>query len=138
MASKPSSAFITALKKAAHDIENGAHYEWGHMGSCNCGHVVQNLTNLSKDEIHRYAMDKVGDWSEQVLDFCPESGMTMDLLIAELLQHGITTQDLIDLERLSKPVVLEKLGVSNLERNNREHAVKYMKAWAELIEEEYA
>jgi hypothetical protein len=136
MHGKPSQEFILALKKAANDIENGAHYEWGHMGSCNCGHVVQNLTKLSKDEIHRYAMEKVGDWTEQVQDFCADSGMPMDLLIAELLQHGITTQDLIELEKLSNPQVLEKIGKPSLERNQRQNAVLYMKNWAALLEEE--
>jgi hypothetical protein len=136
MHGRPSQEFISALKKAADDIGNGAHYEWGHMGSCNCGHVVQNLTKLSKDEIHRYAMEKVGDWTEQVQDFCADSGMPMDLLIAELLQHGITTQDLIELEKLSNPQVLEKIGKPALERNQRQSAVLYMKNWAALLEEE--
>jgi hypothetical protein len=60
----------------------------------------------------------------------------MDLLIAELLQHGITTQDLIELEKLSNPQVLEKIGKPSLERNQRQNAVLYMKNWAALLEEE--
>jgi len=105
------------------------------MGSCNCGHLAQQLTNLGKDDIHRIAMEKHGDWAEQVLDFCPQSGMSMDWLISELTQYGLTNRDLIDLERLSKPVVLQRAGVPYLEINKKENVILYMNTWAELLEE---
>jgi hypothetical protein len=90
------------------------------MGSCNCGHLAQQLTEKSKAEIHRYATEKHGDWAEQVLDFCPTSGMSMDWLISELTSYGLTTRDLIDLERLSKEEVLQKVGVTHLEKNQKD------------------
>ena len=126
---------VEALRSAASSISSGNHYEWGHMGSCNCGHLAQKLTNLGKDDIHRIAMEKHGDWAEQVLDFCPESGMSMDWLISELTQYGLTNRDLIDLERLSKQSVLKKAGVQFLEINKRENVILYMNTWAELLEE---
>ena len=126
---------ILALRQAADSINEGSHYEWGHMGSCNCGHLAQQLTARSKGEIHRYAMEKHGDWAEQVLDFCPTSGMSMDWLISELTSYGLTTRDLIDLERLSKEDILEKAGVTHLEKNKKDDVVTYMNAWASLLEE---
>jgi len=126
---------VTALRSAANNIAQGSHYEWGHMGSCNCGHLAQQLTDKSKAEIHRYAMEKHGDWAEQVLDFCPTSGMSMDWLISELTSYGLTTRDLIDLERLSKEEVLKKAGVVHLEKNQKEDVVLYMNSWASLLEE---
>jgi hypothetical protein len=131
----PKGKLITALRSAASNIEKGSHYEWGNMGSCNCGHLAQQLTEKSKAEIHRYAMEKHGDWAEQVLDFCPTSGMSMDWLISELTSYGLTTRDLIDLERLSKEEVLQKAGVTHLEKNQKDDVVLYMKSWANLLEE---
>jgi hypothetical protein len=79
-------------------------------------------------------MEKHGDWADQILDFCPESGMTMDWLIAELTSYGLTTRDLIDLERLSNQEVLSKAGVQAMEKNKKDDVVRYMEAWAELVE----
>jgi hypothetical protein len=131
----PKGKLISALRSAASNIEKGSYYEWGNMGSCNCGHLAQQLTDKSKAEIHRYAMEKHGDWAEQVLDFCPTSGMSMDWLISELTSYGLTTRDLIDLERLSKEEVLQKAGVTHLEKNQKDNVVLYMKSWANLLEE---
>jgi hypothetical protein len=51
----PNIALINALQEAAKNLRNGAHYAWGHHGSCNCGHVLQVVTRLSKEEIVRHA-----------------------------------------------------------------------------------
>jgi hypothetical protein len=123
-----------ALRSAAGEIARSDRYQWGHMGNCNCGHLAQQLTSKTPEEIHRYAMEKHGDWADQVLDFCPESGMTMDWLIAELTSYGLTTRDLIDLERLSNQEVLSKAGVQAMEKNKKDDVVRYMEAWAELVE----
>lgn len=125
---------VSAIRRAADSISSGSHYEWGHMGSCNCGHLAQQLTQKTKDEIHRAAMEKKGDWADQVLDFCPQSGMTMDWLISELTSYGLSTRDLIDLERLTNPSVLEKAGVPYLSKNKKEDVVTYMHSWADLME----
>jgi hypothetical protein len=60
--------------------------------------------------------------------------MTMDWLIAELTSYGLTTRDLIDLERLSNQEVLSKAGVQAMEKNKKDDVVRYMEAWAELVE----
>jgi len=126
---------ISAIRSAADNISQGNQYQWGHMGACNCGHLAQELTDLSRADIHKYAMQKHGDWAEQVLDFCPTSGMSMDWLISELTSYGLTARDLIDLERLSKEEVLQKAGVVHLEKNKKEDVVLYMKTWANLLAE---
>ena len=41
---------IYAIKKAAKKIRSNSPYSWGHLGSCNCGQLVQSLTNLNKDD----------------------------------------------------------------------------------------
>jgi hypothetical protein len=126
-----------ALREAAREINQGSQYQWGHMGNCNCGHLAQQLTSKTPEEIHRYAMEKHGDWADQVLDFCPTSGMTMDWLISELTSYGLSTRDLIDLERLSNPKILRKVGAQSLEKNKKEDVAIYMEAWAGLLVEEF-
>ena len=74
---------VDALRRTARKLASGASYQWGHMGSCNCGNLAQELTRLTKAEIHAFAMQGRGDWREQVEEFCPTSGLPMDLLIAD-------------------------------------------------------
>ena len=44
------------------------------------------------------------------------------------------------LERLNDPAVLKRIPLEErwLERNNRAHAVRYMREWTELLEEQLA
>jgi hypothetical protein len=110
------------------------------MGGCNCGHLAQNLTKLSRAEIHDYALRKgTGDWSEQVQAWCETSGMEMDLLISELVGNGLSSEDLIHLEYLSDRSVLSRLPVgTHLEHNRRQDAACYMRTWAFALEQQLA
>ncbi|MBY0433389.1 MAG: hypothetical protein K2U26_04690 [Cyclobacteriaceae bacterium] len=135
---RPSLELVQSLRQAARKIELSATYQWGHMGSCNCGFLAQEVTRLSKEEIHRRAMMRHGDWSEQLNDYCPTSGLPFDDTISEMIDFGFDSEDLHHLERLSDQNVLRSLpvGERNLEFNNKLHAARYMKAWANLLEEE--
>lgn len=131
---------IEALRSAAAEITHSPHYQWGHMGSCNCGFLAQKLTGLTRAEIHAFALQKQGDWADQLNDYCPGSGYPMDRLIFDLLQHGLSRTGLSQLERLSNPAVRDavkqKHGLENLSCNKAEDTAVYMKAWAGLLEEE--
>ncbi len=131
---------IDALRTVATRIETGAPYMWGHMGSCNCGHLAQELTAFTKEEIHRYALQRYGDWKQQVMDFCPTTGAPLDMIIGRMMDYGMTADDLMRLEDLSDERVLRKLpgGKRVLQRNKKEDAVSYMRAMAEMLEEELA
>jgi len=52
---------IDALRRTADKLKNGSQYMWGHMGSCNCGNLAQEVTKRTKAEIHAYAMQGHGD-----------------------------------------------------------------------------
>jgi len=132
-------AMIDALRKAARKIENSSSYQWGHMGLCNCGFLAQQITSLSKEEIHRRAMQRHGDWSEQLNDYCPTSGLPMDDLISELIAFGFTREALAHLEKLSDPTVLRLLPVAkrNLHHNVKADVVLYMTTWAQSLEDTY-
>ena len=135
---KPTVKLIDALRKASSKIETGNNYQWGHMGSCNCGHLAQEITNLSQAEIHQYALRRYGDWTEQSQDYCVNSGMTFDLIISEMLNIGIEIEDIRHLEKLSHKDVLRrfKLEDRNLRHNVKKDVVKYMREWANLLEEQ--
>ena len=127
---------IQAIRQTAKMLEQSNHYQWGHMGSCNCGFLAQQITHLQKDEIHARAMQRVGDWNEQLIYYCPTSGLPMDELIHQMLDFGFDVYDLRHLEKLSDKAVLETLPEEkrNLRHNSKEDVVLYLKCWANSIE----
>ena len=127
---------IDALRKTASQLETGNRYEWGHMGSCNCGNLAQTITSFSRAEIQKYAIEKRGDWSEQLIDYCPTSGFPMDMIIEKMIDFGFTRQDLHHLEWLSDTSILNKIGIGFLNRNLKSDTILYLKAWANLLEDE--
>lgn len=136
---KPSPELINALRKTARNLKNGASYQWGHMGSCNCGNLAQELTSISRREIHEYALrNRMGDWSEQTEAYCANSNAPMDLVISKMLEKGLTVNDLQHLEKLSDQQVLRRLPLEQryLKHNRREDVILYLQTWAEMLEEQ--
>ncbi|UII30323.1 hypothetical protein LVD17_18695 [Fulvivirga ulvae] len=135
---KTSLHLIEALRKTARKLRQNKDYQWGHMGSCNCGHLVQEITRLNKAEIHSRAMNKYGDWNDQLNDYCPTSGLLMDELITQMLDFGLDTDDLKHLEKLSDPKILKRLSHSHryLQHNKKEDVITYINEWADLLEDE--
>jgi hypothetical protein len=131
-------AVINALRSTARRIESNFQYQWGHMGLCNCGFLAQEVTHFTKTEIHQRAMQRHGDWTEQLNDYCPSSGLPMDNLISDLLAFGFDPDDLKHLEKLSDWKILRTLPLPerNLKHNSRKDVVKYIKTWATLLEEQ--
>ena len=137
---KPNPDLIEALRRTAQKMTRSSPYQWGHMGSCNCGHLVQEITQLTKVEIHEYAMrTRGGDWSEQAMDYCPTSGYLMDQVISTMMDAGLEAQDFGHLERLSDKEVLKRLPEQErfLQYNQRKDVVKYLYAWADMLEEQW-
>lgn len=133
---KPTLKIIEALRKTATQLEKGNRYEWGHMGSCNCGNLAQAITSFSRAEIQKYALEKRGDWSDQLIDYCPTSGFPMDMIIERMVDYGFTTSDLRNLEWLSDDRILNFMGVQFLNRNLKADTIAYLKAWANLLEDQ--
>ncbi|CCH56736.1 hypothetical protein BN8_06122 [Fibrisoma limi BUZ 3] len=135
---RPNPELINALRRTAKKLKDGAPYQWGHMGGCNCGNLAQELTKLSKDQIHTYAMQRYGDWNEQVDDYCSTSSLPIDIVINEMLNAGLMLEDLKHLEKLSDKQVLARFAVERrltLKHNVRDDVVAYMAEWANLLEE---
>lgn len=126
---------IKVLRDTAQHLQTSTIYQWGHMGSCNCGFLAQQVTRLDKAEIHRRAMQRYGDWNEQLNDYCPASGLPFDDVIAELLSTGFAIEDLKHLEKLSDPEILAELPPGRfLQHNKRDDVVVYLKLWASSLE----
>ena len=128
---------INALRETARRLAGGAEYEWSHQCNCNCGHLVQTVTELSKAEIHARALEKAGDWGEKVIDYCPTSNYPIDHIITAMLAMGFTRDDLVRLERLSSPEILDRIPHERkpLKHNRRGDVILYMNTWAALLEE---
>ena len=128
-----------ALRITARRLANGDRYRWTHMGACNCGHLAQTVTLTSPAEIHRIAMERAGDWSEQTREYCPTSGYPIDHVISALINLGATLSELRDLERLTDPKVLKRIPMlrrRQMDHRSREDVVLYMETWAKLLEEQ--
>lgn len=137
---QPNTILLNAIRNAAKAIQNGAPYMWGHMGSCNCGHIAQQLTGLDKGAIHAKFLKRAGDWSEQVEEYCPSSGLPADGLIDLLYNNGLTAADICNLENLADPTVLKALpgGHRWLHHNNPADAALYLNTWANVLEQRWA
>ncbi|GAB3531454.1 hypothetical protein GCM10027443_13690 [Pontibacter brevis] len=129
---------IQALRETAQRLAQGDIYQWGHMGSCNCGHLAHTITKHSKGQIHGAAMWRYGDWREQLRDYCPQSGMPLDEIIDQMTDFGLTRHDLEHLERLSHPTITQRLPQNRkyLQHNKREDVVLYLETWAQVLEDE--
>ena len=130
---------IQALRDTAQRLATQAPYQWGHMGSCNCGHLAQTVTRLTKAEIHTRAMQRYGDWERQIQDYCPTSGLPIDETIDEMLALGFSRADLTHLERLSDPTIRAAIDFERrnaLRHNQRDDVVLYLRTWAGLLEAE--
>ena len=134
--STPEIVFV--LLQTARRLEQSHHYQWGHMGNCNCGFLVQEVLRIDKVIIHSSAMERSGDWTEQLNDYCPTSGLKIDEIISTLLAVGFTVDELKHLERLSDPEILLYAGSGSkkyFQHNKKEDVVTYLKVWASMLQE---
>jgi len=131
---------ISVLRATAQRLQESSNYQWGHMGACNCGHLAQEITALSKAEIHEIALAGHGDWSTQIREYCPDSGMPMHWIIGQLLALGLSTRDIENLEYLADDKVLKQMPAEQRHplRNKREDVVVYLQVWADQLAAELA
>ncbi|MBV72395.1 MAG: hypothetical protein CMH52_13810 [Myxococcales bacterium] len=129
------SRLIEILKDTAKRLKSGATYRWTHQGRCNCGHLAQTITGLSPDDIHQIALTGEGEWRDHAQTFCESSGLAVDDLITQLLNAGLTIEDLGHLEWLSDPKVLRWVPTTQLplDYKRRTDVVAYFETWAKVL-----
>ncbi len=138
---RPTARLIDALRVTAARLEDpSTRYQWAHMGACNCGQLAQTITAIPRAEIHRRALERAGDWGEQSVEHCPTSGLPIDHVLTAMLDVGLELGDVTHLERLSDRRVLARFPVEarRLSFRAREDVVRYLRAWADLLDEERA
>lgn len=138
--SQSNTELINALRETAKRLSDGAKYEWGHMGRCNCGHLVQTLTDMTDYEIAQSVDFELDEWSEYAKDYCDGTGHKVEDLFATLQTVGFSHEDVIHLENLSDRRILSRLGNNGqpcyLQRNNAKDVTRYMETMADVLEEE--
>ncbi|MFN4006445.1 MAG: hypothetical protein ACK4HE_02930 [Chitinophagaceae bacterium] len=134
---QPNMALITALRTTAQRLRNGATYAWGHHGACNCGNLLQVVTNLTEQEILERAHSGIGEWTELAQDYCGVTNAPVDLLISKLQALSLTPSDIHNLEYLEDREVLDQLpgGFRWLSRNIREDVITYFETYAQVLED---
>ena len=135
---RPSRSLVSALRGTAARLASSATYAWGHLGMCNCGHLVQTLCTIPPARIHAIALEGDGDWETLANAYCPTSGHAIDDVITALVEAGLSTDDIGHLEKLDDPAILAVLpgGHRWLRRNDREDVIIYLLTWAGLLEAE--
>ena len=134
----PNLTLIGALRQAAKNLRNGAPYAWGNHGACNCGHVLQVVTHLTRAEILRHAHTGIGEWTEIAEDYCGVTNAPAYLMISKLEAIGLTPTDIHCLEYLKDKAVLGHLpgGFRWLQKNVREDVILYFETFAQLLEDQ--
>ena len=137
---RPTPRLIAALRSTAARLRRGDRFQWTHMGACICGNLAHTVTKLSREEIHRMALQRAGDWSEQAYEYCPQSGLPIDHVLGRLIELGLTPDDIRNLERLRDRAVCRRIdgGRRELHFRNRDDVIAYLEAWAELLDEQLA
>ena len=133
----PTIALIEALRETAKRLRAGAKYSWGNHGACNCGNLVQVVTNFTEGEIINFAHQGAGEWTELAEEFCPVTNAPINLIILKLQDLGLTALDIHHIEYLTDKEVLKHLegGFRWLKRNVKADAIGYFEAFANLLEE---
>ena len=87
---------------------------------------------------HEAAQQRAGDWGQQALEYCGQTGLEMDHILQKLLDLGLTRADIRDIERLSNSDVLRRMGgmATGVTHFARTDAIAYFEAWADLLEEQ--
>lgn len=125
-----------ALRETADRLSDGARYEWGHMGRCNCGHLVQTLTDMTDVEIAESVDYQLNEWTEHAKDYCDGSGAKVQDLFDTLKKFGLSPNDMRHLEHLSDKRILDRItDRPSLRRNAVEDVTLYMSTMADLLEE---
>jgi hypothetical protein len=136
----PNLPLIQALRTTADRLEAGNRYAWGNHGSCNCGNLLQVVTQLSSEEILRHAQSGIGEWTELAEEACSVTEVPWKLMVSKLEGLGLTPSDIHHLEYLTDRTVLDKLpgGFRWLKRNVREDVIIYFRTLATILEDRLA
>lgn len=132
---------IKALKTSINALKNDTVlYDWHQQESCNCGIVAQAITGMNRVELEtafhgqiNTRLSKMGSgetkvdstWRNAVKYLCPITGLSNVEILDKLQAAGLTKEDMVHLEYMSNPAILERGKVINKTKHEiREPFVK--------------
>ena len=129
---------VDVLRTTAARLRSGVRYEWGHMGRCNAGHVVQTITGQDAGAIVRSVDFALDEWSEHAREYCVGTGEKVEHLFLTMRDVGLDHEDVVNLEYLCDRRVLARLPQEkrHLRHNQRDDVIVYLNAMADMLEEE--
>ena len=124
------------LRLTANNLERSdCRYQWGHMGQCNVGHLVQTMTGMTGGDIVKSIDFEMEEWSEHAETYCSATGHKVDDIFAAMKKFGFLPADVVHLENLSDTRVLTALpgGFRHLRRNQKSDVILYMRTLANVL-----
>lgn len=119
---------IKALNIVINSLKNDTiHYSWESQSSCNCGIVAQAITGKNKEEVQELFNDvssKLHDinkdiqrtWKNGVKYLCPITGEPTSEIFKELFKNGLSREDIVHLEYMDNPAILERSKIETIEQ----------------------
>lgn len=142
---------IEALRKTIYNLENDLYnYNWCSIDQCNCGLVAMTLLGGKLPTDNGYGNSpkrhpSLNHWSGA--SYCMTTNLSLPKVFQALKDAGFTHKELVNLEYYGDKRVAEKLGFkieyrsnghpfgyNHVQLDNKETAIKYMKAWLEILE----
>ncbi len=108
---------LTSLEMVLKNLkEKKLTYDWDSHGSCNVGLVVSCLLGKSPYDLQNaidllaepLVKDDPTDWKGIISYYCPLSGLSSNMIFRRLQIAGMSREDMINLEYLSDPIILER------------------------------
>jgi hypothetical protein len=154
-----------ALATVVRALENDTvEYNWRNQGQCNCGLVIQALTDKGRKDVQEMFSDGVEQadkytnqefdttWKNLAKASCSVTGKPLTEVFQQLHDLGMNVEDMVHLEYLDNPAIYKESGIQ-LERpkvttnfwgkqkvqrdrwyDNKNNLIKYLKAWIRIID----
>lgn len=128
---------INSLNIAIKSLQNDSVlYDWQKQSSCNAGIVAQAVLDKTpqeisemRDSLFKNIPQKIDNtWKNAIKYGCSVTGKSMYEIINQLTDAGLTKEDIVHLEYLENPAILEKSGIE------KETIYKEVKVREEVVE----
>jgi hypothetical protein len=132
---------IKALRASADKVENGtSNYFWANPASCNCGILAQQVAGSDVLRVDRNN-GLEGTWTGMVRrNACSLTGTPISQIIARLKEVGFKRSDFQELEHLANIKICKRAKIDRSPHyfTFQVNFVKYVRAWADILEEQEA
>ncbi len=107
---------LTSLEMVLKNLkEEKLYYNWSSHGTCNLGLVASCILEKSPNDLEnefKFLCIPIGDdgvdWKKVVNYYCPITGLSSNMIFRRLQIAGMSREDMINLEYLSDPIILER------------------------------